>query len=708
MTSSQSVRAEGEVRSDVELGRRLREALEERFGHRAFRPHQEACCLAVARGDDALLVMPTGAGKSLCYQLPGLVRHGATLVVSPLIALIDDQVGKLRGHGLRAAGMHSGQSRDDLYAAARAWREGQLDFLFVAPERLARPGWRELLSRHRPGLVAIDEAHCISHWGHDFRPDYRRLSERLEDLRPAPFLALTATATPRVQDDIVAELGMPSAHRFIHGFRRQNLAIEVLRITPSRRPDAIELLLRDPDHRPALVYCSTRADADQLAEAWRAIGPEDSSAATYHAGLDAEERERVQQAFLGDAIDVVFATVAFGMGVDKPNVRTVVHHGLPGTLEGYYQEIGRAGRDGEDARAVLLYSPIDRRMHEFFFERDYPEPKLLRRWLRAVPAEGIERDTLLEKVPEDDRGEAANCLDKLRVHGALRFDGRRYTPLVETPGDRREAPAWSRSYEDQRRHRAQQIDTMVAFARGSGCRMLEVVRHFGDREDGGEPCGRCDWCTAGGALSEARPLDDEERELAARLVEQIVDRPLALGRAYSEIAEGRIDRDAWRELIEGLARARLVRVRERSFERDGETVRFQRIEASTAGRRAVRADGLGAALESVEVRGSRLPAAPRNGRRRARTRRSSGGGKASVEIELSGEQLEAAKRLRAWRLEESRAREVPAYVVLTNAALDGIASAMPASESELGAVHGVGPKTLEMYGRQILTVVAQA
>ncbi len=377
---------------------RLSDLLQDPFRLTSFRPFQEAVCRAVTEGRDVLLVMPTGAGKSLCYQLPGLARGGTTLVISPLIALMEDQVAKLREIGLHAERIHSGRDRADSRRVARDYLDGRLDFLFIAPERLAVPGFPELLARRKPVLVAIDEAHCISQWGHDFRPEYRMLGERLPILRPAPAIALTATATPRVQDDIVSQLGLDQAGRFIHGFRRTNIAVEVSEAKPSARRAAVAMLLADPARRPAIIYAPTRKEAD-------ALGAELAtrmSAAAYHAGMTGAARDRVQTDFLAGRLDVIVATIAFGMGVDKPDVRTVVHTGLPGSLEGYYQEIGRAGRDGLPSRAVLLYSFADRRNHEYFHARDYPEPAELARIYAALSEEPQTPGELRRKVKLDE------------------------------------------------------------------------------------------------------------------------------------------------------------------------------------------------------------------------------------------------------------------------------------------------------------------
>src|SRR5580658_3356625 len=265
----------------------LPELLHRVFGHRDFRAHQCDVCEAAASGRDVLLVMPTGAGKSLCYQLPAL--------------------------GLRVARIHSGLDRDTARAACRDYLNGSLDFLFIAPERMRVPGFPEMLAKRPPALIAVDEAHCISQWGHDFRPDYRTLGQHLAALRPSPIIALTATATPAVQRDIVRQLNLQDAAIFITGFRRSNLAVEVLELSKPQRPEFTEKLLSDPAARPAIVYAPSRKSAEELATRLNAR----FSSAVYHAGLDPATRDRVQRDFLAGKLDVIVATIAFGMGMTK-------------------------------------------------------------------------------------------------------------------------------------------------------------------------------------------------------------------------------------------------------------------------------------------------------------------------------------------------------------------------------------------------------
>src|ERR1700759_5034733 len=293
---------------------RLTDLLARNFGFSSFRANQEAVCRAAVDGDDVLLVMPTGAGKSLCYQLPAIARGGTALVISPLIALMDDQASKLTSLGFRAARIHSGLDRETSRQVCREYLNGSLHFLFIAPERLRVPGFPEMLARRKPSLIAIDEAHCISQWGHDFRPDYRLLGQRIPLLRPAPVIGLTATATPRVQDDIASQLGLAREGRFIHGFRRTNIAVEVVEMRPSERGDAGRKILSDPERRPAIFYAPPRKEADALGASLQEGFP----AAAYHAGMTPYERERVQSGFLSGRLEVIVATIAFGMGVDKP------------------------------------------------------------------------------------------------------------------------------------------------------------------------------------------------------------------------------------------------------------------------------------------------------------------------------------------------------------------------------------------------------
>ena len=417
------------------------------FGFPAFRPHQEAVCRARhCEGGDVLLVMPTGSGKSLCYQLPGLARGGTTLVISPLIALMEDQIAALRQRGFVADAIHSGRDRATSRQTCFDYLNGKLQFLFIAPERLRVAGFPEMLAKRKPSLVAIDEAHCISQWGHDFRPDYRMIGQYLPMLRPAPVVALTATATPLVQGDICEQLGLAGAGRFIHGFRRSNIAIEVVEADQGERPALAHEILLDEGRRPAIVYTPTRKQAEAVA---RLLGRHFPTGA-YHGGLDKEHRKEVQTAFLERRIEIMVATIAFGMGIDKADVRTVIHTALPGSLEAYYQEIGRAGRDGAPSRAILMHSYADRYTHDFFFERDYPDITVLERIWDKLTVEAQPKDALRLQVALAEEA-FDNALEKLWIHGGAAVD---YAENVARGGD-----GWREPYLAQREQKARQLET---------------------------------------------------------------------------------------------------------------------------------------------------------------------------------------------------------------------------------------------------------
>src|ERR687898_1971475 len=355
----------------------LSAALHQHFGFPAFRPGQQEACEAALADRDVLVVMPTGSGKSLCYQLPALLRDDLTVVVSPLVALMQDQVEALaaRGLGERVALVNAQQDAAVNASTLARAAAGDLRMLYVAPERFAAPGFlRRMADEVRVGLFVVDEAHCVSQWGHDFRPDYFRLADAARALGADAIVASTATATPRVAADVVRRLGLRDPLRVATGFDRPNISFTVARPGGHEKRAILAEALRGEDALPAIVYAGTRAGAEEIAgELTAALGEE---AVAYHAGLDRGRRAEVQRRFLSDDVRVICATNAFGMGVDKPNVRTVVHASVPTSLEAYYQEAGRAGRDGAPARALLLAENRDKALHVHFIKREELDPGL--------------------------------------------------------------------------------------------------------------------------------------------------------------------------------------------------------------------------------------------------------------------------------------------------------------------------------------------
>ncbi len=491
------------------------QALEKYFGFREFLDAQEEVIETILAGTDALVVMPTGGGKSLCYQLPAQLLQGTTVVVSPLIALMKDQVDALQRRGIAATLINSSLAWPEQQERIRALARGDFKLVYIAPERFRSRNFVDALGQATIALFAVDEAHCLSMWGHDFRPDYFRLNSILEKLGRPQVAAFTATATPDVRRDILTHLDLREPREFVAGFARPNLKLMVTQVAnESDKYARLHALIRD--HKTGIVYCATRKRVEAVAETLKDAGV---SSILYHGGMNDEERERAQNAFMRGEKDIVVATNAFGMGIDRADIRFVAHFEVPGSVEAYYQEAGRAGRDGEAATCELFFNHADTRVQEFFIDGSNPSPEFVVDTYEMLRREADEKHELQLSIKEL-AGRVETDGNDMMLNSALhildregyidRFDvtGRRVrgTRLLkpEVSGAKLKLDT-VKLREKERRDRVK-LKTMIDFAYARVCRQQAILRYFGEVDPA--VCGNCDICleTAGPARA---PTEEE-------------------------------------------------------------------------------------------------------------------------------------------------------------------------------------------------------
>lgn len=474
----------------------LRDRIRDYFGFRKFRPGQAEAVDSALKGGDTLVVMPTGSGKSLCFQLTALAMKGITVVVSPLISLMKDQVDHLLDNGVWAVGMNSTLTAPERVAAEKDIALGRASIVYTTPERLAEPKFRELLRARRVELFVVDEAHCVSQWGHDFRPDYLALREAIDDLGSPPVMALTATATPDVIEDILAQLRMPDAEVVHTGFYRPNLDLNVVHARGAAEKQALVLEQLHKTDGTGIIYSATVKAVEELAAFLKSQG---QAVDCYHGRLSARRRAEAQDRFMADEFKALVATNAFGLGIDKPDIRFVLHYHLPGTTEAFYQEFGRAGRDGDRASGALLYDPEDRKLLRFFQAKSYPNGddlinahhtlKLLRKPRRRPP-------TLAEILAISPLSAARMkvCLSLFTARGIVRYQtGGRYR-LMYPDLTRDELARVGQSYRDRHDRDVRKHQEMVGYAEARGCRWQTLLAYFGGEGLPNQRCGHCDHC----------------------------------------------------------------------------------------------------------------------------------------------------------------------------------------------------------------------
>jgi ATP-dependent DNA helicase RecQ len=632
----------------------LREQLQNHFGLDDFRPMQREVIEDVLGGKDVLCVMPTGAGKSLCYQLPAAMGGGLSLIVSPLISLMEDQVQQLTDEGIPALLLNSSLNGAQQRQVIAQLHQDFQGLLYVAPERFFASSFQSTLEQLRPKLFAVDEAHCISQWGHDFRPEYSRLGEVRQRLGKPPTIALTATATDDVREDIIRRLGLREPTIVITGFDRPNLSYESRRVPKNQEKIAELLSLCRGEAGSGIVYCTTRKAVDEVSSLL-STELKGRPVFAYHAGMDQKIRTANQERFMETERSIAVATNAFGMGINKPDVRFVIHYNVPGTLEAYYQEAGRAGRDGLPARCVMLFSYQDRKIHEFF----------------------------IEKIGEENAQADSAIIEELKSH-ALR-----------------------------------KLEIILQYAQTHSCRRRMILDYFGDDAEVYEcSCDVCRRSN-GDVIVSSGPLVSEETTLLVRQLLSAIARlngKFGVG-IVAEVLSGarneRIARWGFETLsVFGLLQAhgvkRIIAMLHRLMEaglarqRDPDGIKFRPVIELTAAGLAVMKGAQPPPATLVDLAPTRSSASSSS-----HSRRGSKTAAADEDVQIDLEAQARFEKLRSVRLELARSKQLPPYVICHDKTLKTIASVAPQNLEAMQQIKGMGPYKIEAYGQAFLDVMLE-
>lgn len=693
-----------------------KQTLRQAFGFEEFLDGQAGIVEQILASRDGLVVMPTGGGKSLCYQLPALCLEGVTVVVSPLIALMKDQVDGLAEKGLAATLINSTLSHSEQRDRIGRMLKGEYKLVYVAPERFRAEGFVSAMRGVKVGLLAIDEAHCLSQWGHDFRPDYLRLGEARKSLGDPQCVAFTATATPVVRDDIVKVLKLQDPFQIVTGFERANLSFNISPVeTKAAKFRRTREILKE--HRTGIIYCATRKRVEEVAETLHSWGV---SCVGYHGGMTEEEREETQNHFIRREVDVAVATNAFGMGIDRPDVRFVIHFEVPGSVEAYYQEAGRAGRDGEAAYCDLLWNYADTRTQEFFLEGANPGYGTISQVYKHLCQEADAQGEIHGSI-EEIAG-AIEVKNGMAVSSALSVLARAgHLERFDVPGQRRRGTRLKHrgaspgmldidreALEEKEERDRQKLKAMVALCYSAACRQQAILDYFGEDEPG--ECGSCDVCRSDYGTDRREPTESE-----GLLVRKALSGVARMSRRTSKGWEGIFGRGRIVQMLTGSKSQEILRVRLHELStygilKDKGTAYLNELFHAMHSAGLVVTQTGEFPLVTLTKKGEAVMKGEGSYNLVWPEQRSARGKKVSAEAgEVQGglPPLDASlyTRLKVLRNELSRQYRLPPYGVFTNKTLESLARMRPTSIEAAMKIKGVGAVKAERFLKPFLELL---